>query len=130
MALRTLTQEEKLSLSTNGTFVEKCKQSIRDFSAYWAINDGSGTATEEERIDWVKKRFLSIRFAINPIINEDSTTLAWFFLNAAKGKQYDLGAAPISASELVVVWDLNSSFEEFVGDYFRIKGYEINFSIS
>jgi len=127
---RILTQEEKLALSGDGSFKEKCKQAVRDFSVYWGAHDGSGLNTEADRIMWAKNRINSVRFAKNPIINEDPTTLAWFFLNAAKGKSYDIGAAPADTLTLISAWDTANSFEEFVSAYFAIKGDEIDMASS
>lgn len=129
MANRVMSMEEKLTLSTDDTFQAKCKQAIRDFATFWYTTDGAGIATEAERITWVKNRMLSVAIVQNPIVSEDGQTIAWFFLNAAKGKVYDLATSPVSASVLIAAWDAASSFEEFVNDYFKIKGEEINFVI-
>ncbi len=130
MALRVLTQEEKLNLSNNSTFRDKCKQAVRDFSVYWAANDGTAFSTEADRVMWAKNRINGVKFVKNPIINEDSLTLAWFFLNAAKGKTYDLGAAPVADITLNAAWDTENSFDEFVASYFAIKGDEIDMTSS
>jgi len=124
--MRVLTQEEKLSLAINSTFQEKCKQAVRDFSAYWSIHDGAGFSTLAERQTWAKNQINGVAFMKNPIINIDGLTLAWFFLNGAKGKQYDLGLAPIDSALLIQTWDANNSFEEFVSVYFAILGNEID----
>jgi hypothetical protein len=122
MALRVMAQEEKLNLSTDTDFIEKCKQAVRDYSAYWSTHDGSGFSTEAERITWAKNRILGVGVMKNPIVSENGNTLAWFFLNAAKGKQYDLAASPVSNPTLIAAWIAANSFEEFVAQYFAIKG--------
>jgi hypothetical protein len=130
MALRVLTQEEKYSLSINETFKEKCKQAIRDFAAYWSIHDGSGFSTEAERVTWVKNRSLGVHIVKNPLIPESSEIIVWHFLNGAKGKQYDLNPSPIAVETLITAWDSANSFEEFVNEYFKVKGDDINFSVT
>ncbi len=126
MALRVLSQEEKLSLASSADFIEKCKQGVRDYAEYWSVHDGSGFSTTAERLTWAKNRQLGTAIKKNPIVSEDGTTLAWFFLNAAKGKQYDLAAAPLPAATLIAAWVAANSFEEFVAVYFAIKGNEID----
>lgn len=121
-----MTQAEKFSLSGNPTFQEKCKQAVRDFSAYWSIHDGAGFSTESERLTWAKNRINGVSFVKNPVINVDGTTLAWFFLNGAKGKEYSLEASPVDATTLITAWDNANSFEEFVNSYFNILGNEID----
>lgn len=123
---RVLTQEEKLGLATSPTFQEKCKQAVRDFSAYWSVHDGAGFSTEPERITWAKNRINGCAYMVNPIIQIDGATLAWYFLNAAKGKVYSLEASPVVATDLIATWDTNNSFEEFVASYFAILGNSID----
>jgi hypothetical protein len=126
---RVMTQEEKQSLSTNSIFQEKCKQAIRDYATYWAVHDGASLGTEVLRIKWAKDRQLAVIVLKNPIISEDSQTMAWIFLNAAKGKTYSIGTAPIDAATLITAWESASSFDEFASIYYDVKGDEINFSI-
>lgn len=128
-AQRVMTQEEKQNLSVNTTFQAKCKQAIRDYTTYWAVHDGSSLGTEALRIKWAKDRQLAIGVLKNPIVNEDAQTMAWIFLNAAKGKTYSLAAAPVSDATLIAAWDTANSFDEFTSTYYDVKGDEINMSI-
>lgn len=124
---RVMTQEEKYSLAGSSDFIEKCKQSVRDFATYWSVHDGAGFSTEADRIAWAKNRQLAVNILKHPEVNDPLIT--WIFLNAAKGKTYNLGAAPQSASTLVAAWVAASSFDEFANEYYKILGDDINFSI-
>lgn len=130
MATRVMNQTEKLTLSTNSTFQEKCKQAIRDFSTYWSTHDGSGLSTEADRIKWAKDRITSVKYVKNPLVSDDAVTVAWVFLNAAKGKTYNIVDNPEDAVDLIALWDAASSFDEFVNEFFKAKGDEIDMTLS
>jgi hypothetical protein len=123
---RVLTEEERQQLLTSSEFQEKCQWAVRDYAAFWSVNDGSSANTEALRIKWAKDRILSIN-----IMKTDANDplLVVRFLNAAKGKQFTIGAAPQSTSVLIAAWVSANSFEEFVGAYFTVLGDDINFSI-
>jgi len=126
MAMRVLTDQERQSLLESQEFEKKCKWATRDYAAFWAVNDGSLAATEEERIKWGKDRILGVGILLYDITDQ---FIAIRFLNASKGKQFDLEAAPQPVEVLIAAWVSSNSFEEFVTQYFDILGENINFSI-
>jgi hypothetical protein len=123
---RVLTEEERQQLLGSSIFSEKCQWAVRDYAAYWSIHDGAGLATESDRIKWAKDRQLSIAILKNDITDPH---LVVRFLNASKGKQFTLGAAPQSTATIIAAWDSGNAFEEFVAQYFSVLGDDINFSI-
>lgn len=126
MALRILTEQERQSLLTSTTFNEKCKMSVRDYASYWSTNDGSGANTETLRIKWAKDRIKSIGILLSGV---NDSHLSESFVNASKGKQLDLAAAPLSADTIIAAWDANNTFDEFVSQYFDIIAVDIIFKI-
>lgn len=123
---RVLTEPERQSLLGSSAFLEKCQWAVRDYATYWSGHDGSGLSTESDRINWAKDRQLSISILKNGV---NDSHLVEVFLNASKGREFLLNASPESVSTLVSAWDSSSAFEEFVAQYFRILGDNINFSL-
>ena len=126
MAQRILTETERQSLLNSQTFNEKCKMSVRDYATFWAINDGSGANTEALRIKWAKDRIKGIGILLGGI---NDNHLSEAFINASKGKQLDLAAAPLTADAIIAAWEANSTFDEFTSQYFDLIAVDIIFKI-
>lgn len=126
MALRILTEAERQSLLVSTTFEEKCKMAIRDYATYWGSNDGSGANTETLRIKWAKDRLKGVGILLGGI-NDNHIREA--FINASKGKQLDLAAAPLNADTIIAAWDANSTFDEFTSQYFDLIATDLIFKI-
>ena len=124
--LRILTEQERQSLLISTLFNEKCQMAIRDYAAYWTINDGSGANTEAARIKWAKDRIKSIGILLGGINN---TRVNEIFINASKGKQLSLEAAPLDATVIIAAWEASSTFDEFVSQYFDVIATDILFKI-
>jgi len=125
-AQRVLTEDERQSLLINTTFNEKCKMAIRDYAAFWAINDGSGATTETLKIKWAKDRIKSVGILLSGV-NDDR--VSEIFINSSKGKQLTLGTAPLPASTIIAAWDTNNTFSEFASQYFDTIAVDIIFKI-
>lgn len=123
---RVLSEAERQQLLGSSAFKEKCEWAVRDYAAYWSIHDGSGLSTEVDRIAWAKDRPLSVSILKHGITDPH---LVEAFLNAAKGRQFSLNAAPLDNTTLIAAWDSSSAFEEFVSQYFKLLGDDINFSV-
>lgn len=125
---RVLSEQERQQLLGSSEFIEKCQWAVRDYAAFWSVHDGGAgvPATETGRIKWAKDRQLSIH-----ILKTDANDplLAVRFLNASKGKQFNLGASPQSNAALIAAWVNDNAFDEFVGIYFNYLGDDINMSI-
>lgn len=123
---RVLTSEEKAELVNDATFKKLCEEAVFDYAAYWSIHDGSGMSTESDRIRWAKDKLLGVHVLKNGITDQSVTRK---FVNAAKGKQFTLGAAPQPTATIVAAWIVGNTFDEFVGEYFKLQGDDINMSI-
>ncbi len=123
---RILTEQERQSLLLSSSFNEKCQMSIRDYATYWTINDGSGANTEAARIKWAKDRLKSVGILLGGINN---TRINEIFVNASKGKQLSLDPAPLPAETIIAAWEANSTFDEFVSQYFDVISTDIIFKI-
>jgi len=123
---RILTEQERQNLLNSSLFTEKCQMSIRDYATYWAANDGSGANTEALRIKWAKDRLKSVGILLGGINNSRINEI---FVNASKGKQLNLDTAPVDVSTIIAAWDANSTFDEFVSQYFDIISSDIIFKI-
>lgn len=99
---------------------------VRDYAAFWAINDGSGATTEVLKIKWAKDRIKSVGILVGGI---NDARISEIFINASKGKQLTLGAAPLSAATIIAVWDANNTFSEFASAYFDAISTDILFKI-
>jgi hypothetical protein len=125
---RVMTAEEKESLVNDPVFALQCKWAIKDYADFWSNNDGSAAANLEARITWAKNRLLSVSVLLSGITYQPENVTR-IFLEAAKGKQFDLGAAPVSTSVLIQEWLDTSSFEEFTAIYFKNWGDQVNMSV-
>lgn len=123
---RILTEQERQSLLTSSLFNEKCQMAIRDYASYWAANDGSGANTESLRIKWAKDRIKAIGILLGGINNNRVNEI---FVNSSKGKQLSLESAPLDATTIIAAWDTNSTFDEFVSQYFDVISSDIIFKI-
>ena len=123
---RVLTEDERQSLLINTVFNKKCKMAIRDYAAFWAVNDGSSATTEALKIKWAKDRIKSVGILLDGITDDRVSEI---FINSSKGKQLTLAAAPLSATVIISAWDANSTFAEFASAYFDTISTDIIFKI-
>lgn len=126
MALRILTDTERQTLLDSEDFRKKCDWAARDYSVYWADNDGAAATTLEERIKWGKDRIIGVRI-VTTDVNDPFIPVR--FLNAGKGKEFELEEAPQPLEVLLEAWVTSNAFQEFVSEYFDILGETINFSV-
>lgn len=123
---RVMTDDERETLKNSATFKQKCQWATRNFAAFWSVDLGASATNENERITWAKNRQLSVEILKNDTKDDD---ISLRFLNAGKGKQFTLGAAPQPEATLINAWVTTNSFEEFVVEYFKVLGDNINMSI-
>jgi hypothetical protein len=124
---RVLTDEERESLKSNGTFLYRAEWAVRNYAEYWSAHDGAGLAnTEAARIKWAKDRILSVNIVLGGV-NDPQLTLR--FINISKGMQFTIGAAPQPAETIIAAFIADNRFDEIAGTYFTLLGDGINFSI-
>lgn len=126
MALRVLTADERQALQGDSHFLELAQWSARDYASYWASNDGSGAATEAQRIKWVKDRMLSVGIELNDI---GDSQIALKYVKLSKGMQLDLAPAPVPTEDIINALLAGNKFEELASLYFSLQGEFINFSV-
>lgn len=122
-AQRVLTEEEEQSLLGSSTFLEKSQKAIRDYAAFWAINDGSTSTTEALKVKWAKDRILGVQIVQNSI---SDPLVSYRFIVLSKGTQFTLGTAPQPVATIIAAWDTAGTFAAQAGGYFDILGESIN----
>lgn len=127
MALRVLTSEEKESLKTYPDFIAAAQWAVRDYAAYWAVHDGAGMSTEEQRVKWAKDRYLSVPIHTGDISDPN---IALQFLKVGKGITVDLGASPQPNDVILDALVAANKFEEMASLYMDILGEGVNFSLT
>ena len=128
MALRVLTNEERLLLAGSPEFSNKVKMAVRDAGDYWSINDGSTmTGTLAERLTWAKNRFIGVGIVLNDsyVNNTDLVSKA---IKASKGMQFDLEAAPQSVENILLAIT-PVKYEEIAALLMDIFGEDLNGTI-
>jgi len=124
---RVLTDEERESLKSNGTFLYRCEWAVRNYAEYWSVHDGASLAnTEAARIKWAKDRILSVNIVLGGV-NDEQLTLR--FINISKGMTFSIGAAPQPAETIIDAFIASNRFDEIAGTYFTLLGDGINFSV-
>lgn len=128
MALRVLTNDERLILNNSSEFREKVKQAVRDAGDYWANHDQTGyTDTLANKIAWAKNRMIGIQIVQNDAYVSQGE-IAVKAVKASKGMQFDLGAAPLTEQQLLV-GIIPAKYEEIAALLMTIFGEDINMTL-
>lgn len=124
---RLLTTAEKVSLTASEEFQNECKAAVVNYATYWSAHDGSGFATEAERLTWAKNRALGVH-----VLTKGATygSVPDIFVNAMSTLQLDFGATP-TPSDIIntLLTDTPNRFEQAAAEYFKIWGDDINMSV-
>lgn len=125
-----MTASERIILANDSTFQDRCKQAIRERATYL---NGSGSfstiSTWADFIDRAQQQLVAVKNYQNSIVSDDPLTVAFAFVNASKGKEYNLTTEETTAAPLLAAWIAASSFDEFVISYFKLRGQEVQFTI-
>ena len=125
MALRVLTDDERINLLADPNFKAKCGFAAEKYANYWAANDGSAASTLAERIKWAKDRQLGVDILSNGL-NDDVVDKK--FLRVSQAMQIDLGNAPETSTAIISAMESGGKFDEATSLYFDLKGESLNFT--